>query len=387
MTSGAVGTAPSTGFLTNGVWYRRQWSGADGRSENYGGEQRPKWNNFALTTCSRLVTRDRFVLRRVNGSTFQVQPSYSGMYGFPAGFPSNNLQQQLLQKLSSKIKGSEFNLAVSLSQMDQTVNMLSQNLGKLGRAFLAVKRGDFSTAARQLNARPPKNVKSLRTSDVSGRWLELQYGWLPLLSDCYESAQLFENISNGPRSKLFRAKVWEGREIEMSQSPTNYSSKMSGKVTRYLQYEMYEEMSALRQMGLLDPLSVIWENIPYSFVVDWFIPIGKYLDNLNQIPSLKGRWLITDVWKTQRAAFQSFQWKLFGAYDSLNPQQFISSVVSTPEVRHGECVMTRTFSGAPPKVPYPTFNLSGAVRGKRFWNALSLAHQRFTGSKLNVIRR
>jgi hypothetical protein len=30
-------------------------------------------------------------------------------------------------------------------------------------------------------------------------------------------------------------------------------------------------------VGLEDPLSTAWELVPYSFVADWFLPIGDYL--------------------------------------------------------------------------------------------------------------
>jgi len=49
---------------------------------------------------------------------------------------------------------------------------------------------------------------------------------------------------------------------------------------------MFEELSAPRSLGLYDPLSVAWELVPFSFVADWFIPIGTYLDNLAAIPNI-----------------------------------------------------------------------------------------------------
>jgi hypothetical protein len=33
----------------------------------------------------------------------------------------------------------------------------------------------------------------------------------------------------------------------------------------------------LETLGLLNPLSLAWELLPYSFVIDWFLPIGDYL--------------------------------------------------------------------------------------------------------------
>jgi hypothetical protein len=31
----------------------------------------------------------------------------------------------------------------------------------------------------------------------------------------------------------------------------------------------------------LDPLGIAWEAVPFSFVADWFLPIGDYLDALS----------------------------------------------------------------------------------------------------------
>lgn len=35
------------------------------------------------------------------------------------------------------------------------------------------------------------------------------------------------------------------------------------------------------RFGLLNPLEVIWELVPFSFVADWFLPIGDYLSALD----------------------------------------------------------------------------------------------------------
>lgn len=39
-------------------------------------------------------------------------------------------------------------------------------------------------------------------------------------------------------------------------------------------------LRTLNQLGLVNPASLAWELIPWSFVVDWFIPIGPLLSVL-----------------------------------------------------------------------------------------------------------
>ena len=39
----------------------------------------------------------------------------------------------------------------------------------------------------------------------------------------------------------------------------------------------------LTQLGLTNPLLVAWDIIPFSFVVDWFIPVSTYLKRYNDM--------------------------------------------------------------------------------------------------------
>lgn len=42
----------------------------------------------------------------------------------------------------------------------------------------------------------------------------------------------------------------------------------------------------IQQLGLDDPLGLIWELTPYSFVVDWFLPVGQWLSSFRSIKGL-----------------------------------------------------------------------------------------------------
>jgi hypothetical protein len=41
-----------------------------------------------------------------------------------------------------------------------------------------------------------------------------------------------------------------------------------------------QRLQGLSKLGFVDPKSLIWELLPYSFVVDYFTGFGKYLENL-----------------------------------------------------------------------------------------------------------
>lgn len=45
-----------------------------------------------------------------------------------------------------------------------------------------------------------------------------------------------------------------------------------------LDYELENPFVAtLAQLGITNPAELIWELVPYSFVIDWFVPVGNYL--------------------------------------------------------------------------------------------------------------
>jgi hypothetical protein len=53
--------------------------------------------------------------------------------------------------------------------------------------------------------------------------------------------------------------------------------RTSGKIDFQIENPLTNTLSSL---GLTNPLNVAWELVPFSFVVDWFIPIGDFFNGL-----------------------------------------------------------------------------------------------------------
>jgi hypothetical protein len=377
VTSGSNGTTGIAGGFVGSQSFN-QWTGSDGKYEIYNGFKRSKWNSYTAYR-GRLTGADlnfRYICP-LGALSPIFQASGNTWY---ANCPSLSLSaselNSLLSKLLGKVKGSDFNLAVNLSQTGQLVDMVSSNLGKLGRSILALKRGDFATAARQLGASPKPS--KLKPSDVAGRWLELQYGWLPTLSDTYDAAKAFEALSAGPSKTRFSTRTVKKQVLtRVTGNGDSFRVDLDQQYGTSYTFEQYEELSFGRQLGLTDPLSVIWENIPYSFVVDWFVPIGTYLSNLNQIPLLKGRWMVTTSTITKGVRYYWPTGTNFPYCTVHGLNHRYNGVFKYPTGQYFDERVTRAPLGSPPKPPIPDFKLDGAVHGRRFGNALALAYQRF----------
>lgn len=344
-------TTKFSSLNTNRYKYRFSSVGADGKYEVVDGIERLKWNNYSC-----IYEQER----RTPGQT----PLFIGDVWFPSGVPVPGLTANdeliLLSRLSEAVKGHSFNLAVSAAEGKKTVSMVSDALQSIGGAVLDLKRGRFESAARRFGVSPRSS--RLSQKDVAGRWLELQYGWLPLLSDVYEASKAYEALTKKPRKNLVRVNYTRRFIHNSSESQPNWSCEGPAMAGKRIIYEMTEQMSTERSLGLTDPLSVAWELIPYSFVVDWFIPIGTYLENLNTIPSLRGRFLTTSLRRFSGSAV------------SVNPT-YNWTVVPTTHV--SQVYLDRTVSTSL-TVPKPSFNsFEDAMSPKRIWNAIALAIQRF----------
>jgi len=40
-------------------------------------------------------------------------------------------------------------------------------------------------------------------------------------------------------------------------------------------------VASAKEIGLTNPLLIAWELLPFSFVADWFIPLGSYIGNMD----------------------------------------------------------------------------------------------------------
>lgn len=356
----------------------KSWNGSNGKYASLN-PKKLAWNDYQVeaedhevgSTCVQFTC---FIPGGGTDTSVTTATMYRD-YGDAPDIPASK-HNKALARLLDNIKGHSFNLGVNVSQAKLSVDMVVGNLGKLGRSIVLLKRGDFRGAAQQLGS-PPRESR-LTAKDISGRWLELQYGWMPLLSDTYEACKAFERVANGDQCyKVFRTGCNQTAETDYSGSPTE-SCGQPIKRERRITCEMVEEPDASRSLGLYDPASILWENIPYSFVVDWFVPIGTYLSNINQIPHLNARWMVTDSISVSGAV----RWGWVGPYPVCgyghnNNGHRYQALTLQPRFKRSAYYANRHVGSSPPSVPFPSFSVRDAFSAKRVFNAISLAHQRF----------
>jgi hypothetical protein len=186
------------------------------------------------------------------------------------------------------VKDQKVNLAQTLAEYKQAQNMFASNATAIAKSLSALRRGDLESVFKHLKAKP----KQLRGT-TANRWLELQYGWMPLLHDIHGLVEELNLSLTRPRTrKITVRKSSERREQSTTviyvpnatRATLDFGWKVSKKVVAYMQQD---SLTASR-LGFTNPVNLAWELLPYSFVIDWLIPIGDWLNSLDASVGLIG---------------------------------------------------------------------------------------------------
>jgi hypothetical protein len=350
-------------FGTGTIAASKLWSGTNGKTEPWQGGTRAKWNSYDMN--HRKMSQQAssppgfFVapLELLTMAEMKVQVGWSA-----------NEELRLLSKLTQEIRGHSFDLGINIAEASKSYSTVVANLRSVGSALWHLKHGRLAQASRVLSSgRSSRGILANRLTarDLTGRWLETQYAFLPLLSQSYEAAKALQAVTKY-RQLRFSAKSGARKKlVNMSAAPTQYTGDALITFNKGISAELYEDISLQRSLGLVNPLEIAWELVPYSFVVDWFIPVGTYIAAWGVIPSLRGRFLTTELGSIKRGAIRkgSGMNNAYITYASGKRRETLFRITRTPS--------------SSISIPRPTFNkLPRALSARRILSAVSLIHQR-----------
>ena len=266
------------------------------------------WNPYSARYT--VITRKECELGGVHDGSSQGWPTvWAGWQGnlydayfahtykpsFP-GFPTTlDCENDALGKLLDRMKDMKVNVAQAYAERKQTLSLISSAVNTIASAALAVRRGKLRHAHTLFG----REVQKMRVRDIapspknlSDRWLEFSYGWRPLLSDIHGAAEHLAKTFMDRKPDLrivVTAKknyTWFGRALNSNGFNRQFDTILdytSDITVRYvIEYRVSSSIaSQLASTGLTNPLLLAWELIPYSFVVDWFLPLGTYLNRLD----------------------------------------------------------------------------------------------------------
>lgn len=199
-------------------------------------------------------------------------------------FMSANISARSSTECLNKIAQGNLRLGVAIAESKLTVSLLARQTVTLLRAYSAARRGNWKEVTSLLLL--SKHTFKSKSKDISGRWLELQYGWLPLLSDIKAAYDLLTKVQlpsfmplRATRTVGFKANYVVKDSSSNTGALWNYTDSVSVN-TRLWYYISSSRLAWAASLGLLNPLEIIWEKTAYSFVIDWFLPVGNLIQSL-----------------------------------------------------------------------------------------------------------
>lgn len=185
------------------------------------------------------------------------------------------------RRLFAKVTNQKVDLATAFAEGAQTISLLADIIKRLSKLFLELKALKLTQAASDLIP-ILKDALPLTRKKVANDFLAFRYGISPLVSDLTGIA---ESLAAWAIHAPFTGCKAKSSKTYKSVENSNYFCFQKTVTTttdvtvRYkITFRINAEFAkAVDELGFTNLANVEWELVPFSFVVDWFLPIGNFL--------------------------------------------------------------------------------------------------------------
>lgn len=205
-----------------------------------------------------------------------VNTSYNYSTLALTGVDRQALVDLVASRFYSDLASVKVNAAEFLATRKKTVDMIANTAVRLSQLYRALRRG-----------RNPFTGRNCNGNKAAQLWLEHTYGWVPLLGDVHTA--MSGQLSEPPPFHLRKSRTQSVQhQIVASRSTHEVTQIVTGNHRVTIKADVHVDdpsVSFANSLGLTNPALLAWELLPYSFVVDWFLPIGPWLES---VMALKG---------------------------------------------------------------------------------------------------
>lgn len=160
-------------------------------------------------------------------------------------------------------------------------SMVAVNYAERGRAVDALVNRSTGAAASLVLLKQKRWQALLRAAKkVGANWnkvfLEFHFGWIPLARDIFNTV---EAILKPPTGKYISKGASDYFSFD-AVSGGNFHTKRDLSIGVRIKGNVLisnPNLFLFNQLGLLNPASIAWELVPFSFVLDWFSNINTVL--------------------------------------------------------------------------------------------------------------
>lgn len=211
-------------------------------------------------------------------------------------------------------QGLSIQMGANLAEAKQTLEMIANRGEQLLDLARNLRRGRIPKWLKKKAIK--RKVSGRGWAQVPGGWwLEYHFAWSPLLGDIHTGM------------KMLSEPVWDLTPITARGSATEKLDHSHPRDYRFAEVDVShikafvglrgycrvtnKNAYLLNRVGLINPASVAWEVIPFSFAIDWFIPVSTFLSSytdqvgwsverlsLSMKDECVNTWIIQNEWDT-----------------------------------------------------------------------------------------
>jgi hypothetical protein len=235
--------------------------------------------------------------------------------------------------------GPRAQLGSGVLEARDSLHMIAGRATQLWQAARALKRGRLWQFCDILAIPRPGNRNLVtKPKQAAGLWLEYWMGWAPLASDIHNSLVV---VTSSDAWDEWMSIVGRSSQLIVHEVAAGGTGWVSGRGRAYAlqatEVRLTNPNAALAdRLGVLNPLQIAWEIIPFSFMVDWIVNIGSVVASLSSFAGYSLRY-----------SYNTFA----GTYDAFRYQGQPSQAVYTAGPTH--CAyMKRTLGIQTPKIQF-----------------------------------
>jgi hypothetical protein len=165
--------------------------------------------------------------------------------------------------------------------------MILDRAMKLRLGFKAARRGDLH-ALQVLWGRGAGIRGNLKKQ--GSNVLEYSFGWAPSVGDIASAVRKLGGEINPSTVRARKSMEYSFSEPDLGNGSIRRDVGGSGKLEVSLRARVRctnPNTVLLNQLGLTNPASILWEVVPWSFVVDYFVNVQEFLQSFTDLIGLE----------------------------------------------------------------------------------------------------
>lgn len=265
---------------------------------------------------ARLVTRRTYGNKTAADAIVPGTPGRSSFTGEIIA-AQNRLKSESYARLRGRLYKGSAALGVTIGSYKQSRDMIVTRYRQMSLQLDRKERD----ALRVFRMRKGRR-QTLALDKLGGQYLEMVFGWQPLLADVHAAARTVVNLR--PQTFWVRGTAESFADWKKERyKPTAYRRQTvmaSGtlRVSRCMRVEVSNPNTWLRERaGLNNPAAVAWDLVPWSFVVNMFANTGQLVNSITDFAGLTfsdGSLVVADDLITSEVAMQASPTGSYGGY-------------------------------------------------------------------------